>query len=192
MTTKVEIRNVARASRASIPAEERAVLAAGACGRLLGLPEAQSSHVVLGYVATAEEIDPARCLKSLEARGALACYPRIAGPGALTIHVPLASDDLESGPHGIRQPYLDAPEIDPDNVDIVIVPGIAFDLHGERVGYGGGYYDRLLRRTPNALRIALSFDEQIVAQIPHEPHDEHVDIIVTPTRVIRVDSSVGD
>ncbi|MDZ4064659.1 MAG: 5-formyltetrahydrofolate cyclo-ligase, partial [Coriobacteriia bacterium] len=62
---------------------------------------------------------------------------------------------------------------------------------GERVGYGGGYYDRLLRYTSRALRIALAFDEQILAGIPSEPHDEHVDMIVTPTRVIRADEPPG-
>lgn len=189
MTTKSEIREIARAARRSIPAEERALLAAAACGRLVGLPEVHDARIVLGYLATAEEIDPARCMKSLGDRGILVGYPRIAGPGALTVHVPLAERDLESGPHGIRQPYVDSPAIDPDDIDIVIVPGVAFDVAGERVGYGGGYYDRLLRRTPHATRIALAFDEQIVAKIPHEPHDEHVDVIVTPTRVIRAEES---
>ncbi|MDP2181034.1 MAG: 5-formyltetrahydrofolate cyclo-ligase [Actinomycetota bacterium] len=191
MTTKSEIRELACAARRSIPAEERALRAAAACGRLVGLPEVHDARVVLGYLATTDEIDPARCLKSLGDRGVLVSYPRIAGAGALTIHVPLASDDLESGPHGIRQPYIDAPKVDPDNVDIIIVPGVAFDVTGERVGYGGGYYDRLLPHTSRALRIALAFDEQIVAEIPHEPHDEHVDIVVTPTRVIRADGSQG-
>jgi 5-formyltetrahydrofolate cyclo-ligase len=69
------------------------------------------------------------------------------------------------------------------DVDLIIVPGVAFDERGHRIGYGGGYYDRLLART-KAPRVALAYESQIVASVPAEDHDQRVDKIVTEKRVI--------
>jgi 5-formyltetrahydrofolate cyclo-ligase len=69
------------------------------------------------------------------------------------------------------------------DVDLVIVPGVAFDGRGQRVGYGGGYYDRFLVKT-RAPRVALAYENQIVASVPAEDHDQRVDKIVTEKRVI--------
>jgi 5-formyltetrahydrofolate cyclo-ligase len=74
--------------------------------------------------------------------------------------------------------------------DAILLPGIAFDKRGMRLGYGGGYYDRLLPQCrPACVRIGIGFDEQLLAEIPAEDHDEHVDIVVTPSRVIRPGST---
>jgi 5-formyltetrahydrofolate cyclo-ligase len=94
--------------------------------------------------------------------------------------------DLIAGPAGIPQPDPTRCKLVPiDRVDIAIVPGIAFDEKGGRVGTGEGYYDRLIPRLPVTTRkVALSLEAQILPQVPMESHDKHVDIIITENRVI--------
>lgn len=183
---KPTIRARIRAARQGLPAEERAPLARSAAGRALALPELADVTHVLGFAAAPEELDPAPLLEALRARGAVVCLPRIAGPGALSLHVCEVSDRLQPGPFGLLQPSPDAEEAYADRIDLVIVPGVAFDAGGRRLGFGGGYYDRLLAGMPHATRLALAYDAQLIARVPTEAHDEPVDLIVTPTRVLRV------
>ena len=183
---KAAARHAARSARCDLGANECAHAAERVAEALLALPELAEAHVVLGYGATPEELDPALALAELTALGVTIAYPRIEAPGVLGIHTVLDPSELVSGPFGLREPSADAPRIDPAEVDAVIVPGVAFDEHGRRLGYGGGYYDRLLPLLrPDCARIGLAFDEQLLPQIPAEEHDEHVDLVVTPTRVIR-------
>ena len=74
--------------------------------------------------------------------------------------------------------------LDPDQLDLIILPGSVFDLSGGRFGYGGGFYDRLLAQIPDAHRVALAFDLQVVDELPLQPHDELLDMIITESRVI--------
>lgn len=184
-------RQTAKAAREGIPAEQRPILSAQACGRLVGLPEVTGASVVLGYFATDAELDPAGAIAALRGLGATIALPRIVGPGALTIHQVSEFEGLEHGPFGLRQPAMGAPAVPSSEVRVVLVPGVAFDVRGARIGYGGGYYDRLLASMPQATCIGLAFDEQLVGTIEHEPHDHPMHTVVTPTRVIRC-SKAGD
>ncbi len=184
---KADAREQARALRAAITSEERILLSAAIAGRLTALPELLDARLVAGYLATAEEADPAPALRTLVERGAVIAYPRVAGPGALTLHVVRSERDLEEWRFGIRQPKVTSPSVDPGDVDVIIVPGVAFDPEGHRLGYGGGYYDRLLPKAPSAFRVGIAFESQLFADLPHEAHDTTVDAIVTPERVIRTE-----
>lgn len=77
--------------------------------------------------------------------------------------------------------------IKPEEIDIIYVPGSVFDERGGRFGYGGGYYDRFLEINPDALRVGLAFEKQIVDAIPLQPHDQLLDLVITERRVIRGD-----
>ena len=90
---------------------------------------------------------------------------------------------IPAGKFGILEP-IDLMKIAYKNIDLVLVPGIAFDLEGHRIGYGFGYYDKFLKKVPKAVKIGLCFDFQIVDKIPAEQHDVPVDFIVTEKRVI--------
>lgn len=94
--------------------------------------------------------------------------------------------ELIPGPRGVLEPDASRCKIVPlDRVDIAIIPGIAFDEKGGRIGTGRGYYDRLIPRLAITTRkVALTIEEQIVPQIPMESHDKHVDIIITDKRII--------
>jgi 5-formyltetrahydrofolate cyclo-ligase len=93
--------------------------------------------------------------------------------------------DLRMGQFGIREPVEGCPEVPLKRLDFVLVPGIAFDLQGRRLGRGKGYYDRLLAEV-RGKTCGVAFDEQIADEIPVEPHDIHVNCILTPTRWIEL------
>ena len=97
-----------------------------------------------------------------------------------------ADQELIRGPRGILEPDASKCKVVPmDRIDIAIIPGLAFDEKGGRIGSGTGYYDRLIPRLAITTRkVALTFEEQIVPQIPMESHDKHVDIIITDKRII--------
>lgn len=177
----------AREARDSVAVAERRLAAQALSHSLLELPELEIARVVLAYAALPSEIDPAPAVWRLRARGAAIAYPRIEAPGVLGIHLVGHELELIAGPFGLAQPSQHAPRAARDSVDAVIVPGVAFDDCGRRLGYGGGYYDRLLPTLrPDCLRIGVAFDEQLLEEIPSEDHDATVHLVVTPSRVIRV------
>jgi 5-formyltetrahydrofolate cyclo-ligase len=82
-----------------------------------------------------------------------------------------AEKDTETGAHGIPAPKAELPQVLPQDIDILIIPGVAFTRQGERLGYGGGYYDRYIPQCTNAHKVALAFAQQILPHLPTEPHD---------------------
>ena len=96
------------------------------------------------------------------------------------------AQELKPGPRGVPEPKATCCKIVPiDRIDIAIIPGIAFDEKGGRIGTGRGYYDRLIPKLAITTRkVALTLEEQIVPQVPMESHDKHVDIIITDKRII--------
>lgn len=183
---KAELRARTRAVRdalAPIARDAGANLVARALGEL---PELASARVVLAYSALKSELDLGPAVAALQERGAAIAYTRIEGDGALGIHLVEDEAELVPGPFGLLEPPPDAPRLQPREIDAAIVPAVAYDARGYRLGYGGGYYDRLLPQLRlGCVRIGAIFDEQLLAEIPAEPHDEPVDIVVTPTRVLR-------
>lgn len=181
---KKRLRAEARAARAALSAEERAERSRAIAERALALPEVAAAEAALAYGATPEEADPAPLLAELRARGARIALPRVERE-LLTMHWVASDGDLEAGAFGLRQPRAESPLAAAEEIGLVIVPGVAFDEHGARLGYGAGYYDRLLPLLEGAPRVALAFDEQVYPALPVESHDVPIDIIVTPTRAIR-------
>jgi 5-formyltetrahydrofolate cyclo-ligase len=180
------------AARAALPEDERSARSAAASARLLTLPEltaltAAGPKTLAGYVAAKGEIDPASVLEAAAAAGATVALPRVATePPRLRFHRADAGP-LTPGRFGLREPSAAAPEIPLDELDVVLVPGLAFDAEGRRLGFGGGYYDGVFGagspRRP-AL-IGLCYDFQIVAQCPAGQGDVPVDLVVTDARVLR-------
>lgn len=174
-----------RAARRCVAEQDRPVHAAAAAALLLGLPELRDARVVLAYHAMPEEIDPAPALASLRERGCVIALPRVSGPGRLALHRVGVATPLVPGPFGLLEPHAGAPLIDPADVDAAIVPGVLYDTACRRVGHGGGYYDRLLPELTRAVTIGLAFDCQVVDEVATEGHDACVDVVVTPSTVLR-------
>lgn len=183
---KREAREYARAARRAIDPTSFVLASNLLAKRLGGMPELAVAQTVLAYGATPEEIDPAIAVERLRACGAVIAYPRIESPGVLGLHIVDEESELVHGPYGLTEPTPDAPGIDPHDIDAVIVPGVAFDRDCWRLGYGGGYYDRLLPMLrEDCARIGVAYDEQILETIPADEHDVRLHAVVTPTRVIR-------
>jgi 5-formyltetrahydrofolate cyclo-ligase len=101
----------------------------------------------------------------------------------LTFHQIFSFADLKPGPFGLLEPPFKNPELKPENLEIIFVPGVAFDLKKGRIGYGGGFYDKILKKT-KAFKIGLAFSFQIFESLPLERHDQKVDIIITEKGII--------
>jgi 5-formyltetrahydrofolate cyclo-ligase len=139
------------------------------------------------FASFRSEIETAPLAEWVLREGKVLCLPRILAPrimAAFRIHDRTA--DLAPGAWGIPEPREGLPEVPPETVDLVFVPGSAFDEDGRRCGYGGGFYDTFLpRMRPGTPRVALAFEAQLVREIRLEEHDLPVTVIVTERRVIR-------
>lgn len=160
-------------------------LAEAIAARVLELPEMRDATAVLLYGASAEEADPAPLERALRAAGVRIAYPRIAGPAELELHWVSDPGSLVSGPFGLREPAADEPSAELGEISAIVVPGIAFDAGGNRLGFGGGYYDRLLSADRLPHTVGIAYDEQVFAEVPHDAVDRPVDMVVTPTRTMR-------
>lgn len=181
--TKDSLRATASASRRGLSPDERRDATRGALRRLLRLPALRHPEVVLAYAATPAELDLADLLARLQERGARTLLPRLRGDDLELVAVTDVSR-LAVGRRGVREPG--GPEVPPSEVDVAIVPGVAFDPHGGRLGRGGGHYDRLLPRLPlDATRIGVCYSCQMVPRVPVEEHDAPVDLVVTERAVYR-------
>lgn len=181
-TRKAELRARVRAARKEIPAEERVPASFASAMWAIMLPELHAPKRVLAFMAAPEELDPRVLRTALRSQGAEIALPRITGPHTLALHLYEEGDPLDAGPFGISEPADTAPVVEAESIDVVLVPGVAFDRHGRRLGFGGGYYDRLLAKMPNAYRVALAFDVQLVDEVPVGEHDEPVHVVVTPRK----------
>lgn len=182
---KEAARLLGRSARQAVLAADRALYAVAAAKRLLALPEIARAQVVLIYASTSEEIDTSPAIEALRRRGAVVALPRVAGPKELAIHRVDAGTPLVRGPFGLVEPPVDAPVVAPGEVDVAVVPGVAFDGACRRVGRGAGYYDRLLIQMDRAVTVGLAFDGQVLDEVPCEEHDVCLDVLVTPTRTMR-------
>jgi 5-formyltetrahydrofolate cyclo-ligase len=106
----------------------------------------------------------------------------------LTFHRVYSFSDLVPGPFGLLEPNPRNEEADLGSLEVIFIPGLAFDVKGYRLGYGGGFYDRVLRET-SALKVGVCYSFQLLESLPVEPHDVPVDLILTEDGIIRCQKS---
>lgn len=129
------------------------------------------------YAAMPHEVNLLPLLQ--EAPGHRYAFPRCQSENRLNFHeVRVPERDLEPGQHGILAPRSDCPLIEPGELDILIVPGVAFTRRGARLGYGGGYYDRYIPLCSHARIIALALPEQLLDTLPEGPHDQRIPVLL--------------
>ena len=144
------------------------------------LPDFKEPRKVLCYASMADEVQIRPLMEKWLSLGVTVALPHITGKGQMEAVSFTDFDSLVEGEYGILTPDLEKGEIiPPDELDLIIVPGIAYDTRGERLGMGGGFYDAYLARATKAKRIALAFSCQLVAKIPMEAHDVLVHKIIT-------------
>lgn len=174
-----------RQARALIMGEERRLLSECASVRVIASVQYARARLVMAYVAQKAEIDPSYIVRNTTAQcGKTLCFPAITESGEMVAAVPLDAAAWRIGAYGIREPDLRRSRIvESCQIDLAIVPGIAFDEFGGRVGQGKGYYDRFLANLP-AFKIGLAYELQIVAKIDVCPYDEALDAVATDRRLI--------
>jgi 5-formyltetrahydrofolate cyclo-ligase len=182
---KTVMRLRARAARRAVLPEMRVSHARAIADRMLQLPQIVGAATVMLYGASPEEADPSVLEDALRRLGKRIAYPRVAEGRKLTIHWVDSRDVLAEGPFGLLQPTEIAPEATLAEISAIVVPGVAYDGCGNRLGFGGGYYDTLLAGPdPVPTTIGMAYDEQVFDEVPHEERDHAVDILVTPTRTV--------
>ncbi|MBI5489676.1 MAG: 5-formyltetrahydrofolate cyclo-ligase [Deltaproteobacteria bacterium] len=176
-------RRMIRARDAADAASRDAWSEAIAC-RLMARPEMNRSRTVHLFAGFGSEVVTLRIVRRLLETGRRPVLP-VVRPASWTMeHAVVSSlDDLAPGFKGILEPAASCPRVAPAEVDLVLVPGVAFDRRCRRLGYGGGFYDRFLAECP-APRVALAFALQIVEEVPCDDCDLPVDLVLTEADVI--------
>lgn len=183
---KIELRKRMRGLRKALPAAACTDRSTRIAERLSALePFARARSVCLFWpIVDRHEVDLRPLDARLRERGVRVAYPGVdPDGGAMTFRFVADPDAMDLHGFGFREPSLREPEAAPDELDVIVVPALAVDPRGHRIGYGAGYYDRALPRyTPPALSIAVAFDFQLVAEAPNSAQDVPVAWIVTDTR----------
>lgn len=186
---KAALRESMRAKRGSIAADVRKTYEAALEDRLFNLPALRHAKCIAVYYPTGSE---ARFVSNREKLFLFDQHPVIAFPLVRSeTNMSFFAFDMNDDWSVLETPREIVTELDPsrhvlpESIDLVLVPGIAFDKHGNRLGQGGGFYDRFLPHlSAESMTIGIAFDEQIVDEVPREATDCRVDYIVTPTRII--------
>jgi len=154
---------------------------------LLFLEEYSQAGCIALYAAVHKEVDTAGILKDAFESGKRVLYPALCGKQMVLRQV-LGLDSLQEGAFGILEPCPTGIEHQADEADLIVVPGVAFDLSGHRIGYGKGYYDRFLRHPGiKSHLVGLCHDFQLIdGAIPADEHDIRMEIIVTDRRIIYI------
>ncbi len=135
------------------------------------------------YYPVRNEADTGKIFSRSLELGKETYFPRVTGSG-LTFHRVLDPNELKPGKFNIHEPDLSSPSIAPEDLDVVLIPGVAFDDSGARIGYGKGYYDRLLVDIPLRKRVALAYTLQISGSLPRGETDLSAGLVVTESGII--------
>ena len=190
------IRKAALAARRKIPEDECIAQSAEIFARVCGLNEIAQARWLLSYVSLPDEVDTIALLTWALAQGKRVAVPSVASEGRSITASELLRypEDLERGEFGLLVPRKECfRPVDPKVFDAQIVPGVAFDLRGHRLGFGKGFYDRFLPTCrPDCVKIGLAFEAQIFDTIPSRPHDVAMDLLVTEKRILDLRHSRRD
>jgi 5-formyltetrahydrofolate cyclo-ligase len=182
---KEALRKRLSAVRRTLDQAARDERARAACARVVQTPEFERAQVVLSYAPLRFELDPGAAVTRALSLGKQVLLPRVIPDShELSLHLYQPGDVLEESGMGVREPLPTSPRITPERVDLVLVPGLAFDPRGFRLGFGKGYYDRLLPTLPRAARFGLAFELSLLPEVPCEEHDVAMDTVITEKRLL--------
>ncbi len=185
---KAELRRRCLRWRKQVDADKADHAAAAVCAHVVTLPEFAAARLVHVYLASlTNELDTSRVIAVCWSCGKQVVAPVVRPDSCVLGHaIVAAGETLVRGRWGLLGPPLERTRWldDLGAIDLVLVPGVAFDRRGRRLGMGGGYYDRFL--TPlRATRVGLTYDELLLDEIPAESHDVRMDAVVAPAGVLR-------
>ena len=179
------IRRKALAARRGMTEDARAEASDKIQKLLFDMDEYLGARCVFPYASMDEEVHTENIILDLLGSGKTVCLPYIVGNSAMEAVRLKSMLDLEPGKYDILTVREDEKTIvEPEKIDLVLVPGVAFTRSGDRLGMGGGYYDNFLKSAVKARRVALTYDCQIFETLPMSDNDEKVDKIVTESGII--------
>ncbi|MCX4778912.1 5-formyltetrahydrofolate cyclo-ligase [Streptomyces sp. NBC_01264] len=194
---KADLRRELLAARRALSADTLRTAAGALARTALRLPELSSAHTVAAYVSIGSEPGTRELLDALRAAGARVLLPVLLPDNDLDWAAYEGPESLAEAAHLGKMRLLEpaGPRLGPDAVtgaDAVLLPGLAVDRRGMRLGRGGGSYDRVLERLERAgadpALVVLLYDDEVVARVPEEPHDHPVRAVATPSGVLRFSS----
>ena len=177
---KQRLRRTMRALEHQLSDKYKAASSRSICAHLLAMPEYQAASAVFCFVGTDHEIDTRPILAHALAAGKRLSVPRCTGPGIMELRQLRSLEELSPGAYGIPEPPESAPVMNPDDVDLAILPCLTCSHLGQRLGQGGGYYDRFLS-TYRGGTVLLCREKLIREEIPLEPHDYPIPWVLTET-----------
>ncbi len=150
--------------------------------KLTELDCVRDAKCIMAYLAFRSEVDLKSLLEFCKEKGIRTALPRITGSGIMEAAEYADSSLLQQNKFGIYEPSNTC-GIEKENIDVIVVPAVAFDEEGYRLGYGGGYYDRFLENI-KAVKIGVCFDFQILNALPKEEHDIKMDVVISEKRTL--------
>jgi 5-formyltetrahydrofolate cyclo-ligase len=187
MFKKQQLRKEQLRIRDELSKTDRRTISDKICQNLIQLPQFQQAKSILFYMAIRSEVDMQIALEYALNHGKKVVLPRTDPvKHFIELYSVESVSELEKGAYGILEPQINmSNKIKINQLQIVIVPGVAFDLKGYRLGYGGGYYDRFLANCPfHILRIGVAFLEQVVTTVFPEEYDQPMHLVITPIEII--------
>jgi len=181
---KAMLRKSILSRRRALPAIEKTVADDAIQGALLASPEYMTTATVALYFSVNNEVSTEKVINHSLSVGKVLFLPAVED-GEMLFRRVASLDDLVTGRFGIMQPSSGCVAVDPEEIDLIVVPGVGFDLSGQRIGYGKGCYDKALHRLEGKGKLtALCYEFQLIDSLAGEQHDVNMDRIITERRII--------
>ena len=175
--TKEELRRLVRSQKRMYSAPQLQAMSAEAVARLMALPQMAAAKTVMLYYSLPDEVSTRELADRLVERGKVVVLPVVTGPAEMELRRYRSADDLSMGAFGIMEPTGE-PFTSLAEIDLAVVPGMAFDTRGNRLGRGKGYYDRFLSQLPQATKVGLCFPFQKFPGVPTDENDVRMDLVI--------------
>lgn len=183
---KGRLRKLALSNRDGLSPVEREQYSAAILNKLMSLPQVQAAKLIMCYRSFRSEVDTAKIVENFLLSGKILCFPVCEKGGIMHSYCPNDEAAWKKSPMGIMEPDRDKSRlIAPEDIELVICPLVAFDDRKQRLGYGGGYYDRYLPKCKNALVLGIAFETQRLERIPTEEFDLSMDVIITERKIYK-------
>lgn len=185
---KQDIRKIIKLKREEIDYDIKKQLDENIKERFLNSEYFNESNTIFIYVNMDSEINTIDIIKEALKRGKRVAVPKVL-PGnkeMIALEIKSLLDLNESGSYGILEPGMDKQDVG-EQIDLIVLPGLAFDESGHRIGYGGGFYDKFLKKHDKVNRMALCYNFQIISNVPKEEYDQDVDLIMTESKVLKIE-----
>ena len=180
---KDSVRKIMIARRKAISLREKKSSDEAIQRRLLQMDEWKKAKTVCVYASLLEELDTTKIIKSLLDKKKCVVVPKVLNEKSLGLFQIESDEDLALGRFGVLEPKAHCLEVDKKSIELFVVPGLAFDRSGNRLGWGKGYYDKLLQKI-GVPKIALAYSFQVLDHIPYETHDICMTSIITEKETI--------